>query len=108
MNTRSTEIVSGIALFAAGFVAGMLFAPKSGDALRSEISRHARQRVAWAEDQLKEVENKLEDMEERIANSAGNLSSKVKEAASVVKIEEEGFDVAEDEVARDLRHLTRK
>lgn len=71
---RKIAIGSAIA-GAAGYVAGILSAPRSGKQTRQEIANKAEDVKGGAEDQLEDLSNELKDMIKTTKDKTTNLSS---------------------------------
>lgn len=62
MRRRNRNIAVGAVLAAAGYVAGILTAPKSGKETRKDISQAAQKAKAQAERKLKKLHSELDDL----------------------------------------------
>lgn len=79
---------------AAGFVAGVLTAPKSGKATRAELKKKAEKKKTEAIAKGKEVRHKAGDVAEDVVTKAEKVTSKA--ADSVVSATEKAADVLVD------------
>ena len=115
-SSRTSQILTALSTFALGFAAGMLCAPQSGAATRSRIADEARAQLRQAEARLKEMEARLHTLDDRIASAGQQVGNRMRAAADQAKdtilpaIDDvaESLDLDENEVSRELRHLTRK
>jgi gas vesicle protein len=86
-NSRDTlkkvAIGSGVAA-AAGYVAGVLTAPKSGKATRGDIKAAAKQSRAEAEKELKKLQIELEKLMKEAKTRGGKLSAKAQKELKVL------------------------
>ncbi len=103
--------------FATGFVAGILYAPHSGDVTRKRITEQAGERLRAAEKQLEAVEEQLAEVNASIQEKGKALGGKVRKAAQDMVDQympdlsggsSEWSEDGEDDVVRDLRNMTRK
>jgi gas vesicle protein len=74
-SVKRIAISSGIAA-AAGYVAGVLLAPKSGKETREDIKAAAKQRQADAEKELKKLQIELDKMITQAKSSGNKLSGR--------------------------------
>ena len=73
------KVAIGTAVAAvAGYVAGILTAPKSGKATRGDIKDAANKGMAEAEKQLKKLHDELEGLMTQAKDKAGDLSDKTR------------------------------
>ena len=80
---RGSTVVPLLWGLAIGAAIGLLFAPMSGEELRSEISRRGRRMKALAEDKAEELEEMISDRytsaRERVEEGVDNARRKVKD-----------------------------
>jgi len=78
-NNTAKKIAIGTAVAGvAGYVAGILTAPKSGKETRKDISDAAHKGVAEAEKQLKKLHTELGEALEKAKTKGGNVTGKAK------------------------------
>ena len=107
------RMMTGLIAFAGGIATGILLAPSSGSETREKIGQQAQAQLGKMERRMKELEKQIEHMAESVKDSSASVLGEVKEAAASqtlpdVPSDPEAFQVGEDEVAGDLRHLPRK
>lgn len=68
------SVVAGVA----GYLAGILTAPKSGQGTREDIARKATEVRSSAEDELQEINEELNDLVKTTKDKTQNLSSSAK------------------------------
>ncbi len=115
-SSRTSQILTALSTFALGFAAGMLCAPQSGAATRSRIADEARGQLRQAEARLREMEARLHTLDDRLATAGQQVGDRVRAVADqaketilpVIDHAAEALDLDENEVSRELRHLTRK
>jgi gas vesicle protein len=115
-NSSIPLIVTAVSGFALGVVAGMLFAPESGDKLRARIANEAREQLRQAEARLKTMEGHLRTLDERVASARQQVTQRVRNAAEharttllpTLDAAADALKLEERELSRDLRHMTRK
>lgn len=121
---KTSQIITALSAFAAGFAAGMLYAPQSGEKLRAQIADQARTQLRQAENRLKELESRMRTLEQRLVNAGLQLRERVRNQVSermrnvadqtrdtILPALDDAADALrldENEVSRDLRHMTRK
>lgn len=76
--TAKAVAFGGVIAAAAGFVAGVLTAPKSGKETRTELKKAADRSVAQAERELKKLHTELDTTIEDTKNNGSKLSAKAK------------------------------
>ena len=115
-NTLGYAATTLIAM-AAGFVAGVLLAPQSGQSTRRQLAVQARERLKAAESQLEAVEEQLAELNDRVRETGHELSGKIRQAAQDVVDQhvpdlaegiQEWSEGGEKEIVKDLRNITRK
>lgn len=82
MGKTGSILFVAAAAFGAGAVAGLLFAPASGEENRRRISDQVKSQVAGLDGRLKELEKSISSIEKQIVSSGQELSSKVKDVAA--------------------------
>ena len=116
MNTRFSHIVTVAAAFTAGICTGLMVAPQSGQNLRKRLRSEARAQLKTAEEKLELVESRLAKLNDRISSAGKELGDKVREVAQEaadelipdITKESEQWDLTKDEIAKELRHLSRR
>jgi len=76
---KNLALVAGLAA-AAGFVTGLLTAPKSGKETRDDIKNAAKRGLSETEHQLKKLSGELNDLVDEAKSRAGDLRGKAGEA----------------------------
>lgn len=105
MAQSSNGVLTALLAFAGGFVAGILLAPDSGSGTRGRIASTAKDRLAHLDDQLDGLTGQLDALQNQIQKASQTIAERVK----TVAIGEEGdWEVADDDVNRDLRRMPRK
>ena len=107
------RVLTGLAAFAGGVVAGILLAPQSGAETREQISGEAKASLRRLEGQIQGLEKRLADLGEQLKEGGQELGDKVKKSTIDQVLPEvpgdpAAFDLAGDDVSRDLRHMPRK
>ena len=74
---KNLALVAGLAA-AAGFVTGLLTAPKSGKETRDDLKQAAQNGISQAERQLKNVSSELADMLDEAKKRGGAMSDKAR------------------------------
>lgn len=104
-------LVTGLAAFAGGVVAGILFAPDSGARTRARIAEEARAQARNLEKKLSGLESKIDDLQKQVRETGTHLGERVVEAArhaaAPVPDDPEAFHVEKGDVAQDLRRMPR-
>ena len=110
-------VATTVIAVAAGFVAGVLFAPQSGQRTRRQLAEQAKERLKAAESQLDAVEEQLAELNDRVRETGQELSGKLRKAAQDVVDQhvpdlaegiQEWSEGGEQEIVKDLRNITRK
>lgn len=115
MNTRQTQLLTAVAAFAGGFLAGVLLAPQSGREARRRIVQTAQDSTRWVEDRLQTIETQLGVLEQQMQAAGAQFGEKVREAATrtvehyVPALSDDGdlLEMDQEDLTRDLRHLPR-
>lgn len=79
MNKTRKFAVGAVLAAGAGYVAGLLTAPKSGKETRADIKDTAKKGIAEAEKQLKQLHAELDKLVAETKLKAGDLSSKTRQ-----------------------------
>lgn len=79
---KRIAISSGVVAAAAGYVAGVLTAPKSGKETRGDIKAAAKQSRVEAEKELKRVQDELEKVMKEAKTRGAKLSAKAQKELS--------------------------
>jgi len=111
MNSRQSLLLTALASFAGGFVAGVLMAPES----RRRLAAGAQGSARWVGHQMHAIEAQLTALEHQLNTISADLGERVrattKEAFDphVPSIpDEEMWEFEGEDVARDLRRMPRK
>jgi gas vesicle protein len=117
----ATRVLSAAFAFAGGVVAGILMAPRSGVETREMLAEEARGQLKTISKQLRNLETQVnglvdqmrsasDDLGQKVKHATDDLGQKVKQATvdHVVPEVPESFDVNDNEVASELRHMPRK
>ena len=115
MKLRGSDIVLLAGTLAAGFVAGVLFAPASGKKTRGQIGDQARRQLSHAEKKLEDVERQLTALNERVGETTSEWSDKLKDAAREtvdqhlpdLSMPGEKWDIDDKEMKQELRKMAR-
>jgi gas vesicle protein len=113
MNTRQTQLLTAVAAFAGGFLAGVLLAPQSGREARRRIARTAQDSTRWVEDRLQTVETQLGALEQQIQAAGAQFGEKVQEVAAktveqyVPSLPDDSDLLEKEDLTRDLRRMPR-
>lgn len=83
-NTTKRWAVSAVVAAAAGYVAGILTAPKSGQETRQDIKNAAAQGITEAEKQLKRLHTEMNDLIAQAKERASKITGKAKEELEAV------------------------
>jgi gas vesicle protein len=112
MGKTASVIVIAAAAFGAGAVAGLLFAPASGEENRRKLAQQVKSQTASLEKQVKEVEKSLSSLEKQVKASSQEFGSRIKTAASSAMDRlvpdsrvDENWDMENADIASDLPHL---
>jgi len=78
-NTAKKFAIGASIAAAAGYIAGILTAPKSGKETRQDVKDTASKAVTEAEKQLKKLESDVEDLVSKAKDKGSDLSDKAKD-----------------------------
>ncbi|MDZ4701374.1 MAG: YtxH domain-containing protein [Rhodothermales bacterium] len=109
-------LASAASGFALGVAAGLLFAPQSGDKLRTRIADEVREQVRQAEARLKDLDTRFQSLETRLSAAGQDVTRRVRTAAEQARdtvlptldAAAEAARIDEKELGQDLRHMTRR
>ena len=106
MNNAKALFFVAVATFAGGFVSGLMAAPDSGAASRRRIAEKAQAQRHLLGDHLTSIEKQLGALERDLQL----LGRRFKEQLNIEAVDTEdiAWDVASDEVTRELRGMPRK
>lgn len=112
MKRNTNWIVTAVAAFAGGYLAGMLFAPQSGRDLRRSIASRASEPAHWMEGRLHEIERQLSELERELRATSAEFGDRLREATQravshYVPENPEPWRVERSEVTRELPGLPR-
>lgn len=108
--TRTNVLLTALATFAGGFVAGLILAPQSGRDARGALAQKLRAQTQRLEAHVHAVEAHIEEVEAHLQHSGEALGSRVKGALDVQvagALEEDAWSLEQEDLARDLRQLPR-
>ena len=105
----TNNVLTGLAAFAGGFLAGVLLAPSSGRETRDRLSDEARNRMKSLEGQVRGVEDRLASLSDQIHDASDQFrTAAAHKVLPDVPEDPEAFKLDEEEVEADLRHMPRK
>ena len=112
MNTSHSQLMTALAAFTGGFMAGLLVAPET----RRQLSRTARGSSQWVGERLHALDAQLRSIEQDIQAAGAQFGDRVRTmtrhavAAYVPALPEDEveWDVERGDLAQDLRHLPRR
>lgn len=112
MSKTASVVVIAAAAFGAGAIAGMLFAPASGEENRRRLAEQVKDQTSSLEKQLRDVESNLSKLEKQIRQSGQDLGTRVKTVANSAidrlmpdAPSDESWKIENTDVATDLPHL---
>lgn len=113
MNDQKNLLVTAIAAFAGGLLAGMLYAPRSGKQTRQVIGRKVREQTRWVEERVHNLEQKLEGVEEQISKLKADVTERVRDVTQKtvehyvpdVSKDSAEWDVEKNDVTDDLSRM---
>ena len=113
MSTNRNMLLTAMAAFAGGFVAGLLCAPQSGSVLRRRIGDSMQAPTQWAERHFHEIEEQIEALEKRLVATSSEFSEKLSAATKKavenlvpsIPNETESWDLEGSEIKQDLRRI---
>lgn len=82
MSQNNNILLTALAAFAGGVLAGLLLAPQSGQESRRYLARQARQQARRAEDQWHQVEAKLNAVEQQVEKIGHQVGDRLREAGA--------------------------
>lgn len=115
MNTRVSILLTAVAGFAGGLLAGLLLAPQAGRATRRRLAESARDSTHWMEEQFHAFEHQLAEVEHQLQEAGTHLTDRVRAATQDAvdqylpsMPDDETWALGRDDLSRDLRHLPRR
>lgn len=112
MSKTATVVVIAAAAFGAGAVAGMLFAPASGEENRRRLAQQVKDQTTGLEKQIKDVESNISNLEKQIRQSGQEIGARVKTAANSAidrllpdAPNDDSWNIENTDVASDLPHM---